>query len=111
MQDSKQWSWAWDNEDIFGEKLIKSALQIKSIGEEFGIPEFATPLLNATYDDCHTLAMTASSILAMDAYYAVSEEGLDIFVAIDSDLIVENNSVEILSYIFFTSLIKYIYNL
>ena len=38
MQDSKQWSWAWDNEDIFGEKLIKSALQIKSIGEEFGIP-------------------------------------------------------------------------
>ena len=31
MQDSKQWSWAWDNEDIFGEKLIKSALQIKSL--------------------------------------------------------------------------------
>ncbi len=94
MQDSKQWSWAWDNEDIFGEKLIKSALQIKSIGEEFGIPEFATPLLNATYDDCHTLAMTASSILAMDAYYAVSEDGLDIFVGITSDLIKENDSAK-----------------
>ena len=94
MQDSKQWSWAWDNEDIFGEKLIKSALQIKSIGEEFGIPEFATPLLNATYDDCHTLAMTASSILAMDAYYAVSEDGLDIFVCIKSDLIKENDSAK-----------------
>ncbi|WP_405265285.1 DUF6882 domain-containing protein [Methanobrevibacter sp.] len=92
MQDSKQWSWAWDNEDIFGENLIKSALQIKSIGEEFDIPEFTTPLLNATYDDCHTLAMTASSILAMDAYYAVSEEGLDIFVGIKSDLIKENDS-------------------
>ena len=94
MQDSKQWSWAWDNEDIFGEKLIKSALQIKSIGEEFGIPEFATPLLNATYDDCHTLAMIASSILAMDAYYAVSEDGLDIFVGITSDLIKENDSAK-----------------
>lgn len=94
MQDSKQWSWAWDNEDIFGEKLIKSALQIKSVGEEFGIPEFTTPLLNATYDDCHTLAMTASSILAMDAYYAVSEDGLDIFVGITSDLIKENDSAK-----------------
>ena len=94
MQDSKQWSWAWDNEDIFGEKLIKSALQIKSIGEEFGIPEFTTPLLNATYDDCHTLAMTTSSILAMDAYYAVSEDGLDIFVGITSDLIKENDSAK-----------------
>ena len=94
MQDSKQWSWAWDNEDIFGENLIKSALQIKSIGEEFDIPEFTTPLLNATYDDCHTLAMTASSILAMDAYYAVSEDGLDIFVGIKSDLIKENDSAK-----------------
>lgn len=94
MQDSKQWSWAWDNEDIFGEKLIKSALQIKSIGEEFGIPEFTNPLLNATYDDCHTLAMTTSSILAMDAYYAVSEDGLDIFVGITSDLIKENDSAK-----------------
>ena len=94
MQDSKQWSWAWDNEDIFGENLIKSSLQIKSIGEEFDIPEFTTPLLNATYDDCHTLAMTASSILAMDAYYAVSEEGLDIFVGIKSDLIKENDSAK-----------------
>ena len=94
MQDSKQWSWAWDNEDIFGENLIKSALQIKFIGEEFHIPEFTTPLLNATYDDCHTLAMTASSILAMDAYYAVSEDGLDIFVGIKSDLIKENDSAK-----------------
>ena len=92
MQDSKQWSWAWDNEDIFGENLIKSALQMKTIGEEFEIPEFTTPLLNATYDDCHTLAMTSSSILGMDAYYAVSEDGLDIFVGIKSDLIVEHDS-------------------
>ena len=92
MKESRQWSWAWDNEDIFGEKLIKSAQQIKAIGEEFEIPEFTTPLLNATYDDCHSLAMTSSSILAMDAYYAVSEDGLDIFVAIKSDMIGENET-------------------
>ena len=92
MQESRQWSWAWDNEDIFGEKLIKSAQQMKAIGEEFEIPEFTAPLLNATYDDCHTLAMTSSSILGMDAYYAVSEEGLDIFVGIKSDLIEEHDS-------------------
>jgi hypothetical protein len=94
MKESKQWSWAWDNEDIFGERLIKSAMQIKAIGEEFEIPEFTTPLLNATYDDCHSLVMTASSILAMDAYYAVSEDGLDIFVTFKSDLIKENDSAK-----------------
>lgn len=92
MPESKQWSWAWDNEEIFGENLIKSSLQMKSIGEEFEFPEFTTPLLNATYDDCHTLTMIATSILDMDAYYAVSEDGLDIFVVIKSDLIEEKNS-------------------
>lgn len=93
MEDSNQWSWAWDNEDIFGKDLITSACQLKDIGEEFDISEFKTPLLNAIYDDCHALAMTAAGILNMDAYYAVSEEGLEIFVLIKSDLIKENNSV------------------
>ena len=37
--------------------------------------------------------MTATSLLKMDAYYAVSEDGLDIFVAIKSDLIKENDSL------------------
>ncbi|MBQ8017182.1 MAG: hypothetical protein IJ672_01055 [Methanobrevibacter sp.] len=94
MQDAKQWSWAWDNEDIFGENLITSACEIKGIGDEFDINEFKSPVLNADFDDCHTLAMTSTAILGMDAYYAVSEEGLDIFVLIKSDLIKENNSVE-----------------
>lgn len=102
MKDSQQWSWAWDNEDIFGKDLIKSALEIKAIGEEFEISEFTSPLLNAIYDDCHTLAMTSASILNMDAYYAVSEEGLDIFVLIKSDLIEENNSVEKFRNTFYT---------
>jgi hypothetical protein len=94
MQDSRQWSWAWDNEDIFGKDLIKSASEIKAIGDEFGISEFNTPLLNAIYDDCHTLAMTAISILNMDGYYAVSEEGLDIFVAVKSDLIKDEGTAK-----------------
>ncbi len=94
MQETRQWSWAWDNEEIFTEKLIESALQIKAVGEEFEIPEFTTPLLNATYDDCHTLAMVSSGILAMDAYYAVSQDGLDIFVLIKSDMILENDSAK-----------------
>nr|WP_294999480.1 DUF6882 domain-containing protein [uncultured Methanobrevibacter sp.] len=94
MQDSKQWSWAWDNEDIFGKDLIKSANEIKSIGEEYDILEFTSPLLHADFNDCHTLAMTAIGILGMDGYYGVSEEGLDIFVLIKSDLVKENNSVK-----------------
>lgn len=93
MQDAKQWSWAWDNEEIFGKDLVVSAGKIKEIGEEFDIKEFTSPVLNADFDDCHTLAMTSTAILGMDAYYAVSEEGLDIFVLIKSDLIEENNSV------------------
>lgn len=94
MQDSRQWSWAWDNEEIFGKELIETSLEIKAIGEKFEIAEFTSPLLNATFDDCHTLAMTTISILDMDAYYAVSEDGLDIFVAFKSDLIKENDSVK-----------------
>ena len=37
--------------------------------------------------------MVSIALLDMDAYYAVSEDGIDIFVAINSDLIEENNSV------------------
>lgn len=94
MQESKQWSWAWDSEEIFGRDLIQGALEIKAIGDKFGIAEFNTPILNSTYDDCHTLAVACVSILKMDGYYAVSEDGIDIFVAVKSDLIKENNTVE-----------------
>ena len=38
--------------------------------------------------------MATISVLNMDGYYAVSEDGLDIFVAVQSDLIKQNNSVE-----------------
>ena len=94
-EQSNQWSWAWDNEKIgFDDGLLKAANQIKKIGDEFEILEFSTPVIHADFNDCHTLAMTATTILEYDAYYAYSEEGLDIFVAIDSDLIKENNSVE-----------------
>ena len=92
MQESDQWSWAWDNEDIFGADLIRSACEIKEIGEEYSIEEFTSPLLNSLYDDCHTLAMVSTALLNMDGYYAVSEDGLDIFVLIKSDLIKENNT-------------------
>ena len=93
-QEIKQWSWAWNSEEIFGSELIKASKQIKAIGDEFDIPEFSNAVVNSNYDDSHTLAMTASSILNMDAYYAVSEEGLDIFVGVKSDLIKQNNEVK-----------------
>ena len=92
-QDLRQWSWAWDNEEIFGENLIKSSKQIKVIGDEFDIPAFNSTAINSDFNDCHTLAMVSTSILNMDAYYAVAEDGIDIFVLIKSDLIKENNSV------------------
>lgn len=92
-QDLNQWSWGWDNEDIFGADLIRASSQIKTIGDEFEIVEFAAPVIQLDFDACHTIAMTATAILNYDAYYAVSEDGIDIFVALDSDLIKENNSL------------------
>jgi hypothetical protein len=93
-QDSNQWSWAWDNESIgFDDSLIQSARQMKAIGDEFNIPEFNSPVIYGDINACHALAMTAISILNLDGYYAVSEEGLDIFVAVESDLVKEDNSV------------------
>ena len=94
LQDANQWSWAWDNEDIFGKELIEAANEIKSIGEQFDIKEFTSPVLNADFNDCHTLAMAATGILNMDAYYGISEDGLDIFVLIKSDLIEEVDSAK-----------------
>ncbi len=93
-QEFNQWSWAWDNEDIFGKSLIKSSNEIKAIGDEFDVTEFNSPVIQTSFDACHALAMTATALLNMDGYYAVSEEGLEIFVAIKSDLIKENNSVK-----------------
>ena len=94
QEDVNQWAWAWDNEDIFGKDLIKSSCEIKAIGDEFDIVEFSSPIVGTDFNGCHTLAMTASSLLDADAYYAVSEDGIDIFVTINSDLIEENNSTE-----------------
>lgn len=93
-QDLDRWSWAWENEDIFGESLIKASMQIKALGDEFDITEFKSPVIQASYDACHTLSMVATAILNKDAYYAVSEEGIDIFVAIEPDSLEEDNSVQ-----------------
>ena len=82
-EDLKQWSWAWDSEEIFGADLIRAASEMKQAGIDAGIPEFSTPVLQADFNDCHTLAMATVGILDFDAYYAVNEEGLDIFVAIE----------------------------
>jgi len=91
--DLKQWSWAWDSENIFGAKLIDAACEMKQAGIDAGIPEFSSPIIQADFNACHTLAMATVGILDLGAYYAVNEDGLDIFVAIDSDEIPENNSV------------------
>ena len=94
-EELRQWSWAWDNESIgFDDALIQSARQMKAIGDEFTIPEFNSAVINADFNDCHALAMTSIAVLNLDGYYAFSEDGLDIFVAIESDLVEENNSVE-----------------
>ena len=82
------------NENIgFDESLIEAAKEIHEIGLKYEIGQFTTPEFETTFDDCHIWAMVATSILKMDGYYGVNMEGLDIFVAIKSDLIVENNSV------------------
>ena len=70
-----------------------AAKEIHEIGLKYEIGQFTTPEFETTFDDCHIWAMVATSILKMDGYYGVNMEGLDIFVAIKSDLIVENNSV------------------
>ena len=101
-EDLKQWSWAWDSEEIFGADLIRAASEMKQAGIDAGIPEFSTPVLQADFNDCHTLAMATVGILDFDAYYAVNEEGLDIFVAIEKGNVPEVNSVEKFKDTFYT---------
>lgn len=94
-EELNQWSWAWDNDSIgFDESLIQSASQMKEIGDEFNITVFNAPIISTDYDSCNTFAMATISILDLDGYYVVSEEGLDIFVAVKSDLIEQIDSPE-----------------
>lgn len=94
-EELNQWSWAWDNDDIgFDESFIKSARQMKAIGDEFNIPQLTSPIIQTDLDTCHNFAMVTTAVLDLDAYYAVPEDGLVIFVAVSSDLIKENDSVE-----------------
>lgn len=93
-EELSQWSWAWDNEDIFGANLIEAACKIREIGDEFDVREFNSPLISTDFDFCHGMAVTSIGILGYDAYYAVPEDGLDIFVAVNSDKIKENNSAQ-----------------
>jgi len=102
MQETQQWSWAWDSEEIFGDELIKAAIEMKQAGIDAGIPEFSTSVIQADFNDCHTLAMATVGILDFDAYYAVNEEGLDIFVAIEKGNVPEVNSVEKFKDTFYT---------
>jgi len=100
--DLKQWSWAWDSEEIFGPDLIKAAAEMKQAGIDAGIPEFSSPIIQCDFNACHTLAMATVGILDFDAYYAVNEEGIDIFVAIEGGNIPEINSVEKFKDTFYT---------
>lgn len=91
--DLNEWSWAWDNEEVgLDENLIKASKQIYEIGQENGISEFTTPLFETTFEACHIWSMAAVGLLDMDAYYGAKLDNLDIFVAIKSDLIKEDNS-------------------
>ena len=93
-EDLRQWAWAWDSEDLFHSELIEAAREMKQAGIDAGIPEFSNAIIQADFNACHTLAMTTTAIIGLDAYYAVNEEGLDIFVAINSGHIPEINTVE-----------------
>ena len=91
--DLKQWSWAWDSEEIFGPDLIKAAAEMKQAGIDAGIPELSSPVLQTDFNACHILAMATVGILDLDAYYAVNEDGLDIFVSIEPGNIASVDSV------------------
>lgn len=89
-----QWFWCWDNDIGFDEGLIEDAKGIKEIGDEYGIEVFAAPALEVNYHNCHSLIMTVSGILDLDAYYAARVGSIEVFVGIKSDLIKRDESVE-----------------
>jgi hypothetical protein len=93
-EEFKQWSWGWDNENIFNEKLLNDSKKIKDIGEEFDVKEFSTPVFEIDFDECHAMAMVTSSLLDDNGYYVSNEDDLKIFLSITSDKIKEDNSSE-----------------
>ena len=75
---------------------------MKQAGIDAGIPEFSSPVIQCDFNACHALSMATVGILDFDAYYAVNEGGLDIFVAIEKGNIPEVNSVEKFKDTFYT---------
>ena len=69
--DLKQWSWAWDNEEIFGADLIKAAVEMKQVGIDAEIPEFSSPVIQADFNACHTLAMATVARVFLFGLYGL----------------------------------------
>jgi hypothetical protein len=97
-----KWSWAWDNNDVgLPEDLIKDSEIINQIGIKYDIPEFTNAILTEVdINTAHILLMASSPLVNADAYYAVNENGLIIFVTIHSDEIPTTNDLDKFSHNF-----------
>jgi hypothetical protein len=80
---SQTWLWSWANEACnIPTQLRVSALTLRLLGQQHGIPEFSEPQFPLDVVNGHTLAMIASGVCRADAYYRCPYEGGAAFVLI-----------------------------
>ncbi|MDR2545115.1 MAG: hypothetical protein LBD03_06180 [Methanobrevibacter sp.] len=94
LQDEK-WYWAWDNQDIeLPEKIIKQSEKVKEIGEKYTINQMKENMFQASLHEAHIISMTITGLFEDDGYYVIDFEGLLFFIAIKSDKIPHEKTVE-----------------
>jgi len=93
--ETNKWHWAWDNEGIdLPENLVKEALEVKEIGENYKISQFTTNIFDADNLEAHLIAMAVSGIMDDSGYYAVDFDEITFFVTIKSDKISCDETIE-----------------
>ena len=85
--ESNTWLWAWANESAgVPDTALESAKKVRQVGRKRSIGELGVetlPLDNFDFD-AHTLALVATAVAGLPAYYRFPYKGGVLFAALDS---------------------------
>jgi len=86
--ESDTWLWAWANEDgRVPARLLAAARKCRQVGRRRNVEELERPELQLGHIDAHTLALAATGIAELGAYYRFPYEGGALFAGVDASVL------------------------
>ncbi|WP_206604225.1 DUF6882 domain-containing protein [Aquimarina sediminis] len=84
----KSWLWAWGNKQSgIPERLLKTAIELKDIGNEKDIEDFYTSKIDCNEDPGHFYGALASALTNSSCYCQLSFKGLKVYVLIKTEVL------------------------